>query len=212
MKRTVLVFAMIILLHLLFAVDSSDITKAMDWDSSDVGLIESAFSDQSAVGDFKQTKSLAGSPRKFTSTGRIQILPGTGIVWYTEKPYASVLVVGKDKLSQSVRGADFVRLGIADNRIYVSIAQCMDAMFSGDFTTLRGMFKAYCLIDGGKWYLKLVPQDKTVSSFMDYIVMSGSECMESLMISETSGDSVLYEISDLVYRELTEDEKAVYSY
>ena len=212
MKRAFLAFVLMVACALLFALDADGINKAMDWESSDAKLIEGAFSEQSAVGSFKQTKSLAGSPRKFTSTGKIQILPGTGIVWYTEKPYASVLVVGKDKLSQSVRGGDFVSLGIADNRIYVSIAQCMDAMFSGDFTTLRSMFKAYCLIDGGTWKVKLIPQDKTVASFMDYIVLSGSSCMESMLIAETSGDSVLYEISDLVYRELTEDEKAVYSY
>ena len=201
----------LVLAFSLFAVDADMVTAEMDWSSAEAMLIEDAFSDQSAVGSFKQTKSLATTTRKFTSTGTLQILPGTGMVWYTDKPYASVLVVGRNSLSQSVRGGDFVHLEIANNQIYVSIAQCMDAMFSGDFSTLQRLFKAYCLVSDGAWTLKLIPQDKTVGSFMDYIVMSGKSCLESLLIVEKNGDSVLYEISDLTYRGLTEDELAVYS-
>lgn len=212
MKRFAMTTIVILMAFCLFAVDADLITKEMDWNSPEALLIEGSFSDQSAVGSFKQIKSLATSTRKFTSTGTMQIMPGTGIVWYTEKPYASVLVVGKNSLSQSVRGGDFTHLEIANNQIYVSIAQCMDAMFSGDFTTIQSMFKAYCLIEDGEWSLKLIPQDKTVSSFMDYIVMSGKSCLESLLIFEKSGDSVLYEISDLTYRGLTDDELAVYSH
>ncbi len=212
MRRLSLVLALVTVCLCLFAVEADKITKIMDWSSSEALMIEASFSKQSAVGSFKQTKALATSPRKFTSTGTVQILPGTGMVWYTEKPYASILVVGKNVLSQSVRGGDFKHLEIANNQIYVSIAQCMDAMFSGDFEEIKSLFDAYCLMEGESWNLKLIPRDRNVSSFIDYIVMSGEACLKALLIVEKTGDSVLYELSDLTYRELTEDEVKVYSY
>ncbi len=212
MKRTLIVLSMLLVCFSILAVEASEITRKMDWSSEEAALVQAAFKDQSAVGLFRQTKALSSSPRKFVSTGTVQILPGTGMVWYTEKPYASTLVVGKDVLSQSVRGGDFVHLEIANNQIYVSIAQCMDAMFSGDFTTMQKSFEVYCLVKDGSWNLRLIPQDKAVSSFIEYIVMSGESCLESLLLVEKTGDSVLYELSDLTYRELTADEVEVYSY
>ena len=210
MKRALSLLAMSICIFATFCVDASSITKPFDWSSSDAALVQGAFSGQSAVASFKQTKSLSSSPRKFVSTGSVQILPGTGMVWYTDKPYASVLAIGKSSLRQSIRGGEFTDLEIANNQVYVSISQCMDAMFSGNLSTLQSLFNAFFLLEGETWNLLLVPKDKGVSSFIDYIVMTGNKCLESLLIVEKGGDSVLYELSDLVYGELTDEEVKVF--
>ena len=46
---------------------------------------------------------------------------------------------------------------------------------------------------------------------MTSIIMTGSTSFESLKMTETTGDSILYEFSDLQIRELTDEELALYS-
>ena len=69
----------------------------------------------------------------------------------------------------------------------------------------------YLTTSAGTWELLLIPRDKTVASFMTSITMTGSATFDSLKMVETTGDSILYEFSDMEQRELTDEELALYS-
>ena len=208
MRKVILLLATLILLFPLFA----DTAKTeVDLTKGDYSFISDAFSGSSMAGLFKQTKTVTGSPRSFTSTGSILIKTGKGIVWVTEKPYPSILVVGRDVLIQKIRDGKATHLDIANNPIYIQIATSMECVFSADFSKIASLFTTYLTTDATGWELLLIPKDKTVASFMSSITMKGSSTFDSLKMVETTGDSILYEFSDMVQRELTDEELALYS-
>ncbi|MBO4716270.1 MAG: outer membrane lipoprotein carrier protein LolA [Spirochaetales bacterium] len=208
MRKIIMVFLLLALSCCLFA--ATDM-KEVNLTSGEYSFISGAFSGGSFIGDFKQTKAVKGSSRTFVSTGRIQIATGYGIVWYTEKPYASMLVVGKNVLIQKIRDGEPTHLDMAENPIYTQIATSLECVFSADFTVMSQMFTTYLSGDSSSWELRLVPKSKSVASFMESIEMKGSDRFESLTLYETTGDSITYEFSGLENRELTDEELAVYS-
>ena len=208
MRKIIMVFLLLALSCCLFA--ATDM-KEVNLTSGEYSFISGAFSGGSFIGDFKQTKAVKGSSRTFVSTGRIQIATGYGIVWYTEKPYASMLVVGKDVLIQKIRDGEPTHLDMAENPIYTQIATSLECVFSADFTVMSQMFTTYLSGDSSSWELRLVPKSKSVASFMESIEMKGSDRFESPTLYETTGDSITYEFSGLENRELTDEELAVYS-
>ena len=208
MRKIIMLMVLLSLACCLFA--GTDF-REVDLTTGEYSFISGAFSGGSFVGDFKQTKAVKGSTRTFVSTGQIQIAPGYGIVWYTEKPYASMLVVGKDVLIQKIRDGEPTHLDMAQNPIYTQIATSLECVFSADFSEMDQMFTSYLSGDASSWQLRLVPKSKTVASFIESIIMSGSDRFESLTLFETTGDSIKYEFSDLENRELTDEELAVYS-
>lgn len=122
MKKTLAIAAILILgLFLSASPDAKDL-RALDINTDSFKAVSAAFSPTPMVGHFTQVKSLKGTSRSFKSSGRVQIAPGKGIVWYTEKPYASILIIGRDYLTQQIRSGKPSHLAIADNRIFVEIA------------------------------------------------------------------------------------------
>ena len=209
MRKVIIVLAMLILLLPLFAEDFQG--TEVDLTSGDYSFISDVFGGSSMAGLFKQTKTVAGSPRSFESTGKIIISDNMGIVWCTEKPYASILVVGRDKLVQKIRDGEPTHLDIANNPIYIQIATSLECVFVADFSKISSLFTTYLTKEDTKWTLLLVPRDKVVASFMTSITMTGSSSFESLKMTETTGDAITYEFSELQMRELTDEELALYS-
>ena len=208
MRKVILLLTMLILLFPVFADYNG---TEVDLTKGDYSFISDAFGGKSMAGLFKQTKTVAGSPRSFVSTGSILIKTGMGIVWCTQKPYPSILVVGRDVLIQKIRDGEATHLDIANNPIYIQIATSLECVFSADFSKIASLFTTYLTTDADGWELLLIPRDKTVASFMTSITMTGSSSFDSLKMVETTGDSILYEFSDMEQRELTDEELALYS-
>ena len=183
----------------------------VDLTTGDWSFISGAFEGGSFSGSFRQTKTVSGSTRTFVSTGRIQIVSGYGIVWYTEKPYASVLAVGKDVLIQKIRDGQPTHLDMAQNPVYTQIATTLECVFSADFSVMGETFRTWISGGGTSWSLRLEPRDKAVSSFIGSLVLNGSDTFDSLTLNETTGDTITYEFSDMESREPTDEELAVWS-
>lgn len=211
MKKVLLLFSALCLCVCAFAINSDEITGKLDMTSPSFDIVRKAFSKDPLFGSFTQTKAVTGSTRKFTSTGTVQIAPGYGIIWYTSKPYSSVLVVGKNGIAQKIRDGEPTHMDLAGNEVYTQIAQVMECVFFGDFDVMQKTFDCYFKAESDKWGIRLVPSDKTIKSFIDHIVILGGQSIDSLLMVEGTGDSVLYEFSDLVSREMTDEEKNAYS-
>lgn len=169
------------------------------------------FSNGSLKGNFIQTKTVGSSGRKLESSGKVQIDPQRGIVWYTEKPYSSVLVVGSTSLVQKTGDGKPVRLDMSKNRIYIHIAQAMESIFFGDFSTMQKSFNCgFVKNSDGTWFIRLSPKEKILSSFISEIVIEGKSQIKSLLLEEASGDSILYRFENLIPKELSGEESEVY--
>lgn len=204
MKKLILVIMILLVSMMLYSYE------AVDFKSDEFKTISNAFSAQARAGSYRQTKSFSGSPRKLVSSGIVTIAPSKGIIWNMNKPYKSMLAVGKNTLVQQVRDSAPVIMDVNGNLVFLTIAQCMDSLFCGEFEMLEKLFDTSCRIQDGKWALKLLPKDKTIASFMTQILVTGSESIESLLLNEKTGDSILYEFEELQIKELTDEEFSVF--
>ena len=167
-------------------------------------------------GDFTQTKSLQTNGRKLKSSGKFIICP-EGILWKTEKPFPSSLILTKTAMVQiGANGSKSVMSG-KDNQIFANISETLSSVFSGNAAELKKLFTYDFTEDkNGLWSLLLTPKDSTIASVMKNLVLSGqcnvkegTAVLDSLEMAETSGNSILYEFSNQKYPEVLSDaEKA----
>jgi len=175
-------------------------------------VCESLSSHPNTSGDFIQTKTLQTNGRKLKSTGKYIICP-QGILWRTEKPVPSSLILTKDAMVQiSANGNKSVMSG-KDNQIFSNISETLSSVFSGDAAGLKKNFKCdFKVKENGDWTLTLTPKDSTIASVMNTLELFGTTkpqtAMTSLLMSEASGNSITYEFINQKYpEELSADEK-----
>lgn len=175
-------------------------------------VCESLSSHPNTSGDFIQTKTLQTNGRKLKSTGKYIICP-QGILWRTEKPVPSSLILTKDAMVQiSANGNKSVMSG-KDNQIFSNISETLSSVFSGDAAGLKKNFKCdFKVKENGDWTLTLTPKDSTIASVMNTLELSGTTkpqtAMTSLLMSEASGNSITYDFINQKYpEELSADEK-----
>ncbi len=167
------------------------------------------------TGDFTQTKSLQTNGRKLKSSGKF-IISNSGILWRTEKPFPSSLILTKDAMVQiAANGTKSVMSG-KDNQIFSNISGTLSSVFSGNANELKKNFICDFSEDGKDgWKVSLTPKDSTIASVMNILVLSGkcdikagTAVLEKLEMAETSGNSILYEFVNQKYpEELSNEEK-----
>lgn len=212
----------IILMALLFSfsvmsffaldMDSKEIFKnLLDEKSEEFSKIESLFSKSAMKARFHQTKFVPKFNRNLKSFGTMMLKPGKGMAWITEKPYESVMVVGKDKLKQRIAGGKVSSQNVEGNTIYVAIAEAMENVFSGRFSLIHDVFETYFLKEDSSWYIGLVPKHDDFSSFVSFITIAGKNNIDRVFMQEVGGNSILYEFENVELRDLNEKEEAVFS-
>lgn len=180
-------------------------------DDPDLKTVQESFSASPMVADYVQTKTIKRLNRSLESSGRMVIRPGTGIAWITEKPYASAMIVGRDYMKQQI-GSRTVVMDVSENRIYLSIAEALESIFAGDFSHIDTVFDSFFLRDGDTWYLGLIPKDDAVQSFVQSITIQGTKTVDAVLLTEVSGDSILYTLENVEQRTLNSDEEKLFSF
>ena len=168
-------------------------------------------------GNFEQEKTLSKLDRSLKSSGNFIIAAGLGMVWDTVKPFPSTLTLGKDYLIQSRPGGQKTVLSAQGNETFLSMAEVISAVFSGNSQGLLDNFKIYYSGSGSHadtaWELGLSPQNNAIGSFAEKIIMKGGDAIRSITLYEQSGDTVRYILSNHSYpAELNVNEKAFFSF
>lgn len=214
MKKTILlVFLILLIITNLFAIDvnSNEIYNNQLVDSNaDFILMQTSFKNTSMVADYKQTTSIKRLNKKLVSSGEMILIPGKGIAWFTQKPYASTMLIGRDFMKQKI-GSKTVVMDVSENQIYLSIADALESIFAGNFKNIKEVFATYFFTEGAVWYLGLIPKDKNVASFVENITIKGTLTVEVVLMKEKVGDEILYEFTNVEQRELTETEKEAFN-
>ena len=198
-----------------FAIDMSSkqiFEHPLNEESSEFKKIESSLSDSAMKADFVQTKLIAKFNKSLKSSGTMMLQPGKGMMWITEKPYESKMVVAKDCMKQQVAGGKVVSQKVEGNAIYIAIAEAMENVFSGHFSQIKEVFDAYFIIDKDEWYIGLIPLSKEFSSVVSFITLSGKDYIEKVYMEEVGGNSILYEFDKVELRELYEEEKDLFNF
>ena len=166
------------------------------------------------TGDFLQTKTLQTTGRKLKSSGKYIICP-EGILWHTQKPVETSLILTKEKMVQIAANGNKSVMNGKDNQVFANISETLSSVFSGDVKALKKNFNCRLITEkNGEWSIELTPKDSTIASVMKLLVLSGiwskaNEAeMTSLVMTEASENTISYEFTNQKYpEELTADEK-----
>ena len=161
------------------------------------------------TGDFTQIKTLQTNGRKLTSTGKF-IFSKEGILWQTEKPFPSSLILTKEAMVQiAANGKKSVMSG-KDNQIFANISDTLSSVFYGNVDALKKNFQCELVQEAdNSWKILLTPKDSTIASVMKSMVLAGAGAdLSSLEMSEASENTIRYEFKNQKYpEELSADEK-----
>ena len=177
-------------------------------------------SNQNTMGDFTQIKTLQTNGRKLTSTGKFIFCP-LGILWQTETPFPTSLILTKDSMIQiAANGKKSVMSG-KDNQIFANISETLSSVFSGNAEALKKNFDCSFSQTGDSWSIYLLPKDSTIAAVMKSLQLTGTcdsasanaaAALTSLEMTESSENTIRYEFANQKYpKELTSDEKELFS-
>ncbi|MCR4578933.1 MAG: outer-membrane lipoprotein carrier protein LolA [Treponema sp.] len=165
------------------------------------------------VGDFTQIKTITSNGRTLKSYGSF-IISLQGIMWKTEKPFPSSLILTEEAMVQIAANGKKSVMDGKDNQIFSNISGTLSSVFSGNVDGLKKNFECtFTDMGSGKWTLFLSPKDSTIASVMKSLQLSGSfnnmeAELESLEMAEASGNTIKYEFTNQKYpKELSADEK-----
>ena len=83
------------------------------------------------TGNFSQVKTISAVNRSMKSSGTF-IFSLDGIMWKTEKPFPSTMVVGMTSVKQTLANGKETVIDASSNQIFTSISTTLSAMFSGN--------------------------------------------------------------------------------
>lgn len=172
-------------------------------------------------GNFTQTKmvNIAKSSREFKSTGNF-LFCEKGIVWNTEKPFPSTMIISPTKISQTNPGGETSIISSGNNPTLGLISSTLTGIFSGDISSLEKNFNIEFSADensaANSWKLNLFPKDENFSKAIDSIFISGNfkgnvAELESIILTEKNKNTIKYILENqTVAKELTEDEEKLF--
>ena len=135
-KKLILSALLIFFSFFLFSVENENLFK----DPLVIKVCEELAKNKNTVGDFSQTKTITQSGRKLKSIGKF-IISDMGIVWKTEKPFASTLVISENKMVQTSASGKKTVMDGTDNQIFQSISSVLSSLFMGNTEKLYENFE-----------------------------------------------------------------------
>jgi hypothetical protein len=142
-------------------------------------------------GDFEQRKTVKGFKHPLVSRGDYLFARERGVVWRTREPFASTLVLTRERLVS--RGADGSNMTAMDARSEPglrAVNQLLFALLSADLATLAQRFRIEGQApDNAPWQLTLTPRDATLGNWLQKVELQGDRQVQAVQWQEASGDS-----------------------
>ncbi len=140
-------------------------------------------------GRFVQERHLKGFPAPLKSEGRFTLVPGRGLLWRTETPFAVTTVMSPSGIVQEVRGAETMRLPAAKLPFLSRLYAMLGGALGGDLKALEGMFSIAREADASGWRLVLTPLKADDPSMpIRSITLKGARLVETVEIVKPDGD------------------------
>ena len=166
-------------------------------------------------GNFIQEKTITKTGNVLKSSGNF-IFSESGILWATEKPFPSTMILGKDFMIQVSADGTKKIMNAGGNEVFKNISSTLLAVFSNNVPALNDKFNIEFNTQKENWTVILKPKDSTVAAFMNSIVLNGNSSSAkteiiSVELTEAKGNKVLYKFINQTHpEELTEDEKTFF--
>lgn len=140
-------------------------------------------------GAFVQERFLKGFQAPLKSQGRFVLVPGQGLIWRTETPFAVTTIMSPAGLVQEVKGNETMRLPAARLPFMSRLYTMLGGALTGDWKALEGMFTVEREGDDRAWILRLTPRradDPTMP--VRAITVRGGRFVDEVEIAKPDGD------------------------
>lgn len=163
-------------------------------------------------GEFEQRKTVKGFKHALVSRGDYLVARERGVVWRTREPFASTLVVTRDRLlTRQADGTVASRVDGRDEPALRMVNELLFALMAADLQALSQRFRLEGDVQADGWQLVLVPRDAALGRFVARIELDGDRHVRSVKLHEAQGDSSVIRFSQqAVAQALTRDEEARY--
>jgi hypothetical protein len=142
-------------------------------------------------GEFEQIKILKGFKNPLRSSGLFLVVKERGVVWQTQKPFASRLIVTPDQItSRQADGRINTQISAKNEPGIRAINDTLFALMSIDWPILSKRFDFEVTAPEGKtWHLKLTPRDSALTQWLSQIQLQGDQFLRSVHLTEPQGDT-----------------------
>lgn len=141
-------------------------------------------------GEFEQRKTIPSFRNPLVSRGSFLVARDRGVIWQTREPFASSLVVTRDRLlSRQADGSVAGRVSARDEPGLRAINEMLFALMAADLQALAQRFQVEGeLVGSDRWRLVLVPRDAVLSQWVKRIELDGDRFVRGVRLQEAQGD------------------------
>lgn len=158
-------------------------------------------------GDFEMNqKNEKTGKKEVNSEGTFTLSADDGMIWFTEKPVKSVMVVTNNFVMQEINGKQR-KIDGSKNQTFTKMATVTSSIFTGNYDELSKNFEITFMPMAANpkthvYGATLIPTDKMMSTFMKSIdiTISGPETgtlyIDYIKIEYKTGDTVIYRLKN----------------
>jgi hypothetical protein len=142
-------------------------------------------------GSFEQRKTVKGFRQPLVSRGDFIVARDRGVLWHTREPFASELVITRDRLlSRQAGGAVDTQVDAAREPGIRAVNEMLFALMAADFDVLAQRFQIEGALQGAAaWRLVLTPKDAALAQWVARIELEGDRFVRLVRLAEAGGDS-----------------------
>jgi hypothetical protein len=169
---------------------------------------------QALRGHFVQDRQLAGFSKPLRSEGTFVLVPGKGLIWRGEKPFANTTIISPDGILQIANGQEAMRLPASRLPGLSHLYEVLGAAVSGNIKPLQQTF-AVKQSGGAEWRILLTPlhPDSPAMAQMKSLTLLGTHFVDSVEVDKGGGDIDRITMLDQVVgsAQLSADEEALFA-
>ena len=140
-------------------------------------------------GRFEQERHLKGFDAPLKSSGTFVLVPGRGLIWRTETPFAVSTVMSPAGMMQEVRGKETMRLAAAKLPFMSKLYAMLGGALTGDWSALSSTFNIVRKPQAEGWSLQLVPLKADDPNMpIKSIQARGNKLIEEIEVTKPDGD------------------------
>lgn len=195
----------------LLALSTLCLAQQKTQDTAFAQVCESISAHKITKGSFSQTKLIKKISREIKSSGTFIVSADDGILWNTQRPFASSMAITKSGIIQTAATGKKSVVSAGGNATFEQVSSLMTSLFNGNADELSKNFEIEFIGSVGNWNVSLTPRDSSIKSFITNIEMAGRATIDTMVLHEAGGDFTKYEFSNQSFAEsLTDEERAAF--
>ncbi|HZB90473.1 MAG TPA: outer membrane lipoprotein carrier protein LolA [Stellaceae bacterium] len=140
-------------------------------------------------GRFVQERHLAGLAAPLHSEGHFLLAAGKGLVWHSEKPFDTAVVMTEAGLLQLVNGQESQRLPATRMPFLAQLYDMLGAALGGDWSALARTFSIQRQTRASGWTITLTPlRHGDAAPPLQSITLAGSAFVDRIEFRRPNGD------------------------